>query len=830
MLPWVTPRVRRAESSQNLNIMEKQHAQWQARFLRRAIAAIVAYLYAGELLPGVAKASSALLPESPSWAAQQVVLLSTLCVLTAILNFTAPPVTATAPATATAFNGETCGRISASISPGVVFAAAHLLPLALEMALVAAWPDDACSTPPCTAKNRRARAVLDAVGLYSGRLARLDLGLCLLPASKESLWMLVLSGGWRRLDYSGAMPIHRAAGSWCLAMSALHSAAFIFFYLLPGGSARGGGSVDFYGLLLSCLPLPTPGQGMNRLGLVNGFGVLGAILAAALALTALPAVRRRLYHAFQWLHLPLSLAFVACCALHDREVLLFALPGIASWYYTAVAAYHHSSGAITLRHGVLMISRIWGGSGRPRPPLRATARALLGTSGEWVELTISGDRQQLNCSSGGGLWTAATNGGRGNWLSVRAPMALGREWHPFSVAGFHQRDDGQSMVELSLVVSARKGDWSRRLAALAAATPAASYGTSVGEAKGLEVEIQGPFEAAGDWSLLDDGAGEQHLLLLAGGTGITGWLPGLQAHFASGSAVPYRLVWCVQNQDDYLALRGWLPPCDDLVGGDGTEVIIYVTRGDSDTDQEAGRRVLLPWQQPRQQQDTLANMVMDSGDRHYCGAQGPTAVSTTLLAVLAGLWIGFWGIHCLGLHTDDRDGWVGLAHYAAASRVLPLVVMLAAIVITTAVTRCLMTHLLPQRGRQPLHLEAGGEEVDRVEATSPQLPLIHHSTRCQQGYYSSGLCPELPMETMGVYGGFSANHEIRKGRPDLAALIADSATKAHQKGGFLTVVACGPTELVRAARAAAAHHDSLRIQMQCSGQPPVKFVGDEPEW
>ena len=144
---------------------------------------------------------------------------------------------------------------------------------------------------------------------------------------------------------------------------------------------------------------------------------------------------------------------------------------------------------------------------------------------------------------------------------------------------------------LCVLLSARAGDWSKALAALApppgstvsggtasgsgsAATGSAASGiaTSCSAASGyFEVELDGPYPfGGGDWALapetarglrshlrgrLGRGPRGRHplgrgphgeppaLLLLAGGTGVSGWLPGLAARRPGGRR-PH-LVWCV---------------------------------------------------------------------------------------------------------------------------------------------------------------------------------------------------------------------------------------------------------------------------------------------
>ena len=138
---------------------------------------------------------------------------------------------------------------------------------------------------------------LDVVGLASARLARLDLGICLLLATRgNSAWLCRATGGW--LGLPEAVPLHRTAGWWCAGQSALHSAAYLTFYPWTGGLSS---------LWLNCFPAATPGPNtMNRLGLVNFFGVVAMLAMLALFLPAVPQLRQRGYHVFQRLHLPVS--------------------------------------------------------------------------------------------------------------------------------------------------------------------------------------------------------------------------------------------------------------------------------------------------------------------------------------------------------------------------------------------------------------------------------------------------------------------------------------------------------------------------------------------
>ena len=363
---------------------------------------------------------------------------------------------------------------------------------------------------------------LDVVGVVSARLARFNLGVSLLLATRgDSAWLRRATGGW--IGLPEVVALHRTAGWWCVGQAALHSTAYFAFYPLTGGLRS---------LWLNCFPAALPVAGtpaanstaaaanstaaaagnLNRLGLVNFFGVVACAAMLVVVVPALPYLRRRGYHIFQRLHLPASLLFVACCALHDLPILLFAVPGLADWFV----------GWRSTRQGPK--SKCPCALASSAAP--ATARQLAGTSGPWIKLTVdcSGASMAQLMAVAGAPGERRPLAPRGEWALVRV-LPLGRETHPLSVA-VSPRGAG-----FSALVTASAGDWSTQLAALAGA----------GTGCRCEVEVAGPFLAGGgDWSL----ATEPALLLLAGGTGVWGWLPALTAADA-GAGRMVHLVWCV---------------------------------------------------------------------------------------------------------------------------------------------------------------------------------------------------------------------------------------------------------------------------------------------
>ena len=321
----------------------------------------------------------------------------------------------------------------------MLLAALNVVPIAVAI-IATRWAplSDNCpaapydGAPPNASEPCDALATgLDVVGLVCARLARFDLGICLLFATRgESAWLFRATGGW--LGLPEAVPLHRTAGWWCAGQSALHSAAYLGFYPWTAGLSS---------LWLNCFPAATPVPGgMNRLGLVNFFGVVALIALLLVVVPALPYFRRRSYDVFQRLHLPASALFIVCCALHDLPILIFAVPGIADWLL-GWRGVQQRGGSFPL-------------------VLPARVRLLAGTSAPWVELTVDcAGTDLLGGLGAGGRRPVAP---RGEWALVRVvPLGGSTSAHPLSVA-VHP-----SCTEMSALVTGKAGDWSRQLAALA---------------------------------------------------------------------------------------------------------------------------------------------------------------------------------------------------------------------------------------------------------------------------------------------------------------------------------------------------------------------------
>jgi hypothetical protein len=274
-------------------------------------------------------------------------------------------------------------------------------------------------------------------------------------------------------------------------------------------------------------------------------------------------------------------------------------------------------------------------------------------------------------------------------------LPLGREAHPLSVAVLSTTNTSTTLI---LVVSARAGDWSRALATLAQS-----------QVSSFEVDLGGPFAHGGSWALSGSGRQEASLLLLAGGTGITGWLPALAT--AGATERQCHLVWCVQREADYQALARRLPP------GGIVKVTVFVTQPSAAATGggSAGSIELLPnasspplvedgIDQPLEQSPSMlrANQIQVTDTSATVTVTGPTQdsagslASVSLAATLTGLVVG-WLFRLRGRgvggqaegqgmnYLEEQHGpYRSLVDYALLRRFFPMVPVFTVAALTIA--------------------------------------------------------------------------------------------------------------------------------------------------
>jgi len=698
--------------------------------LRAVAAAAATYFLLGELLPYDIRLAARRVGVAARWQVQEVALIVALSCLFLLLG-TTPKAGA---------HGK--GPPWLVVDAPKALAVANILPLAAStMTPLFARVSDNC---PLSERALRLLSLeLDSLGLVSARAARLDLGLVLLASSRSSRsWLLATTGG--RVGFAEAVEGHRAAGWWCVVQSALHSVAYLLFYLVEGGGWR---AVWRY-----CFPVPLASKtnGVNTLGLVNFFGVVAFGIALALALAAIERIRRRHFEIFQMLHLPLAALFVLGCALHDLPILLFACPGLADWFF----GWRYDEGAAERR-------------------LPARARVLEGTS--WVEVTVT-----IASDATGGGWDAAADATpsaapMGRWVRLRFPGLLGRESHPFSVASM-------TRTELSVLVSARGGDWTKKLAALADQVEAA--------------DVCGPYSfGAEEWALAGrclEREEETSLLLIAGGTGISGWLEGEMA------LACHRLVWCVQTVADYQALAPRLP----------SHARVFITRGAS----AGGGKIGPPRQAPEPRQGGGG---VGGGEGMVLSSRSSNFPSVSLAAAIVGLAVqeGFWwGWVIPRLPAASRHHWTT---YILVHRCLPIIIIIITMAATTGLGSRLAAALrrrVHRRQRRWQYEKVGNGECEALGGDAS--------------------IAELGGETVSTRGRRSwlKQPDVRFGRPDLCEMVQKmvAEVRGHDAtaGGVrkrLVVSACGPMVMVEAAEKAveavrdAPDFERMRVRLEFFG-------------
>merc|ERR1719273_281144 len=173
-------------------------------------------------------------------------------------------------------------------------------------------------------------------------------------------------------------------------------------------------------------------------------------------------------------------------------MLWFAIPGLACWCVGKFMCCRMQSNN---NKGLSCSTQL----------LPGNAKILDGTSGPWVEVNVNvGNNFGNNCLAP-----------IGKWVLMRV-VPLGKEMHPLSAV---TTENG----ELTMIVSANAGDWSKSLANLAQS-----------DERHFKVEIQGPFPTGGGHWSWKSSQEEEALLIIAGGTGLYEWLPGLATASSSG--------------------------------------------------------------------------------------------------------------------------------------------------------------------------------------------------------------------------------------------------------------------------------------------------------
>eukprot|EP00466_Bigelowiella_natans_P011470 jgi/Bigna1/78376/fgenesh1_pg.54_\ len=747
------------------------------------------------------------------------------------------------------------GSARSRISAATLLAILNCVPILTWVATTSwyLWSNDCKGTQLAFSKKcNKATVLLDAIGIVTARLARIDMGLCVLLAARgETTWLLGATG-W--VGFPEGIPLHRLTGWWCIVQSAIHSMAYFLYYYLKGNLWRG------------CFPVPSSSS-LNRLGLVNFFGVLAFIASLLLGLLALPQIRKSWYHLFQQTHLPLALVFIVGSALHDLPMLMFSVPGLAEWYFGRLGSSSSrirsssSSSSICYRNW-LGCNRTYGSICSASVRLKAKAQVLNGTSAPWIKLTIENhDKNDVVIADFDSCSKAAP---RGLWASVRV-IPLSTEFHPLSVAvaGVSPRDENweeegaETTQRLIALVSSKAGDWSQALLNLA---------TKKGEKKNaddgicdieedaacsFEVEMEGPFPVGGGgWSLrdgIDSGAlitdssrdckghnNDTALLLIAGGSGIIGWLPGLcdtsavaagdgeekgtkGENVSDGRQHRCHLIWCVRKETDYKALAKSLPSAEKV------DVTVYVTQSAAPNGSplminEASSGDVFESQSPGSFRTKI----------NICGSSSLMKL-VSLLACFTGLVINYWAWYD-GVYPHLQTTSMTMFRYTVVYRCLPIVVTIVSIIVILMAGSILMRsyaerpvryHCAPviKESRDGVGSRDDSRDDSIIESENYEVSLLAASTHQEQ---------KVASESSHLREHTPVKHTILAGRPDLEKVIFErlDALDASTKR-ILVVAACGPDALVNASRKAveAVSNERQKGRSRRSAKVHLRFAG-----
>lgn len=280
----------------------------------------------------------------------------------------------------------------------------------------------------------------------------------------------------------------------------------------------------------------------NTKGILVFIGLSGAFFAIALALFAIPRIRRTRYDLFYLIHLPSAALFVVLGAIHDYSIQLFIIPGLVTYF-------------LDRTHRLTMtgfLNSLWSFT-KTASYQRVNAHMRV-MSDDLIGVDLIDTRDILTSEAAYGT----------QFLYLRVP-ALGLNSHPFSLAALCP----------SFVIRCN-GDWTRRLHDLAVkqamqALGLASRDNALLNSEHISIEelskvttkivceIDGVYgNSSPPWRSFS------HVLFIGGGVGVTPWLA-VMGQYVELSKVhdsmdqSMRLVWIGRNFDDLQALGPYLP-------------------------------------------------------------------------------------------------------------------------------------------------------------------------------------------------------------------------------------------------------------------------------
>ena len=311
-----------------------------------------------------------------------------------------------------------------------------------------------------------------------GHLTAVHLTLAVLPASRNSVWHALFGVSFER-----AIKWHRFVARATAVLVLLHAACAVWTFGLA--------------VLLSTEPLP---EGMGAV-----YGTLAATCIVLMALTALGSIRRALFEAFYYVHVPLFVSTMLFASLHS----------VYARYYLAVP--------------IALIGVDW----------------LLRSVHHWRAVDVV-DSAVLH-SEEEGAWRVARLTVRarmaptpGQYVFVQFPALSLLQWHPFSVSSLPDQAGRDSTFTVHML-DMGSGSFTASVCDLLTASEYASTT--------FKVSLDGPYG-----SLTLSYERYPTLLLVAGGIGITPLASILYSVLASARDVRVFLVWASRHAASFHSL------------------------------------------------------------------------------------------------------------------------------------------------------------------------------------------------------------------------------------------------------------------------------------
>ena len=226
--------------------------------------------------------------------------------------------------------------------------AVHIVNVLLLAGVIPWWFRERSVRPSDT----DASDLFDGWGYISGEACKLMMGLCLLPIARQSVWLNAAAAG-----YPEGIAFHRVTGWWCVAQVVVHTVAYTVEEAMEAMDDYARWEEEHHGpanhtqhhrerafptahgeyentkwhaawkavwvFFWPWAPRLNDDTGKpepNTEGVFILVGLIGTLAAIALAVFALPRVRRARYDLFYLVHVPAAALFIVMGAVHEFEM------------------------------------------------------------------------------------------------------------------------------------------------------------------------------------------------------------------------------------------------------------------------------------------------------------------------------------------------------------------------------------------------------------------------------------------------------------------------------------------------------------------------------